>query len=290
MRVSPISCAVLIIITVVLPVPLDAQMDNCVIMPHMETQLLLREIRRTEFGTPQYWEKFTELDKIAVADGPRFVRQLILHEVTENTIEPLAFLAYEFRVTRTDIAEGIATLIYCDNEHIRSTAREIFQSLLREQRDAHRPFELDLSDWSPFESKPEIAKPLTRALFEIFPVNGFYAYARELYLLQPERDRREIRRHLQNMRIADNALFQKNWLGGIPGGKVDSQTLTALRELSQSKYWWSRLFVAEIMVQNKEFRDSEIIERLANDPNDLVRGSIASLTNPDPLRFTGVDR
>ena len=71
---------------------------------------------------------------------------------------------------------------------------------------------------------------------------------------------------------------------------MDAETATAIRELAESKFWWSRVFAAEIMVQNKEFRDEELIKRLLEDENKLVRQSAASIGKPDPLRFAEVDR
>ena len=89
--------------------------------------------------------------------------------------------------------------------------------------------------------------------------------------------------------IAD-ALYEKTDLGGIPEGHVDPATATVVRKLAESKHWWARMFAAEIMVQNKEFRDDELVARLLKDDNKLVRQSVAAIDTPDPVRFAKVDR
>jgi hypothetical protein len=186
------------------------------------------------------------------------------------------------------MAEGIAPLLYCDSRSIREEAQRILRLLVRLQRGDRG--ELDLSHWRHFV-KPEIAKPLTRAIFETQPVASFFFFSGEWTQPgTPEVARSDIIPYRRKLRVIDNALYEKTWLGGIPGGRVDQPTAGVLRELAASNYWWPRLFVAEIMVQNKEFRDPDLIKQLAQDENELVRNSIASLSIPDPLRITPVDK
>jgi hypothetical protein len=136
--------------------------------------------------------------------------------------------------------------------------------------------------------KASTAAPLKRALFETIPAEAFFFYSGEWSI--GEVDRNDIVPYRRKWRIVDNALFDKRWLGGISGGKLDLATATTLRDLATSKYWWSRMFVAEVMVQHKEFRDADLIQRLKTDENELVRNSITSLESADPLRVSPVDQ
>ena len=56
---------------------------------------------------------------------------------------------------------------------------------------------------------------------------------------------------------------------------VNSEAMNALNELSKDKEWWVRLYVAEIVSREPEFKSSEISERLKNDENQLVREVIS---------------
>jgi hypothetical protein len=268
------------------------QDSNCGIQPHAETQRVLELLvaaTMDRLDRQKYYRIMFELDQLSIADGPELVRQTILYDVTHKPPFPVWILTFQLKVGVRDWMTAIAPLLYCDNTAIRDTARK-FLGILFVPRPSMSRF--DVSDFSdlfistgPFHMlDPRIATPLRRALFEAVPGTVFLLYA--------DRDAAgdEIRPYYRKWRVIDNALFEKHWLGGIPGGRVDQATADVMRELAASKYWWSRLFVAEIMVQNKEFRDPELVKQLEQDENELVRNSIASLSKPDPLRITPVDQ
>jgi hypothetical protein len=229
-----------------------------------------------------------------LGDDAFLVRQAVFYEATMRP-RPEGFdkgwayvvLAREL-VPIGSYPAAVADLLYAPEEAVRKEARYVFQCAL-----GQKP-QYDVLDLSRFRDyivgvyqKQEIAYPLKRALFETVPMEAFFLFTCESPL--------EIKKDLvidyrRKWRVIDDALFEKRWLGGIPGGRVDQATADAMRELAASKYWWSRLFVAEIMVQNKEFRDPELVKQLEQDENELVRNSIASLTKPDPLRITPVDQ
>ena len=50
--------------------------------------------------------------------------------------------------------------------------------------------------------------------------------------------------------------------------------------LSRQDEWWVRLYAAEVMSQRLEYRDAEIIQRLANDEHPLVRETAEELPEP----------
>jgi hypothetical protein len=54
----------------------------------------------------------------------------------------------------------------------------------------------------------------------------------------------------------------------------------ALEQLSKNRGWWVRLYVAELLHQYAELRTSELVNRLSEDPNRIVREVIAE----EPLR------
>lgn len=257
---------------------------------HPETQKLLNGILRTERSASEYYRLVDELDVLARQDGGRFIRQIVLHEIestTPDNLFPAAYLLKYVSIPEGHYAVGLSTLLYSEDVKTREYARELFPLAIGRQCVGGQP---DLSHIRDYVTgnyqKPEIATPLKRAIFETMPSAAFIMYVRA-------EGRKESREEgialLRKERTINNALYEKHSLGGIPSGKIDDATAAALRDLGQSKRWWSRLYAAEVMVQNKEFRDAELIETLLNDEHDLVRQSIASIQKPDTLRRTKVD-
>jgi hypothetical protein len=48
------------------------------------------------------------------------------------------------------------------------------------------------------------------------------------------------------------------------------EAIQQLSQLSEHEQWWVRLYVAETMQQNREFRQAEVLEKLSRDSNELV--------------------
>lgn len=271
------------------------QETRCGIVRHPETLRLFDAFFAAEEDTPQYWKVLSELGRLAKSDPRRFVKQTILYDLEQKKMWATWYLIWMTRVKNSDVMEALAPLLYCEDEGIRESASRMLPAaffLARNEKDV-----LELSELREFPR--QVRMPLIRALFELRPVDGFFYFTGEqsdrpdlqgVGNAEREIDPNDVVRYRTLLRTVDNALYRKKWLDGIPGGKVDPPTRDALRELAGSKYWWSRLFVAEIMVQNKEFRDPELVKQLEQDENELVRNSIASLTKPDPLRITPVDQ
>jgi hypothetical protein len=213
---------------------------------------------------------------------------MVLRQINQsgvpNNLIPATYLLKYVGVPESHYAVGLSPLLYCDDATTRKYAWELYPLAFGRRCSNGQP---DLSHFRDYVTgnyqKPEIATPLKRALFETTPRAAFIMYVRA-------EARDEAIPLLRKERTISNALYEKRSLGGIPGGKIDDATAGALRDLGRSKYWWSRLYAAEIMVQNKEFRDAELIERLLQDENGLVRQSASSIRKADPLRRTPADK
>jgi hypothetical protein len=232
-----------------------------------------------------------EFITLAREDGPRLVQQCILGEVQKNYGGDLGsyLLLVQAGITEGDYAVALSTLFYCDDATVRGQARKLFPRITGcGCVDGYPDLSHVRDHITGGYQKSAVATPLKRALFEALPSASFFLFSGAYFTAEIERD--EIIPYRRKQRLVDNALYEKKWLGGIPGGKVDEVTTRALRELAASKYWWSRMFVAELMVQHKEFRDADTIKKLRDDENELVRNSIASIETPDPLRATPVDQ
>lgn len=187
-------------------------------------------------------------------------------------------------VSQHDCARALGKHLYSHDARLRNEVRELFPfaNFAGRRRDC-------LPDYSGFGSliregrgTAEVTEPLTRMMFEVSPSAAFLFFHTEA--------KREIVSYRRLERIVSNALYEKQYLGGIAGGKCDGVTADALRQLAVSKHWWSRLFVSETMVQNKELRDSEVLGRLAKDDHKLISQSARSVAEPGDLRASKVER
>lgn len=58
--------------------------------------------------------------------------------------------------------------------------------------------------------------------------------------------------------------FDQRFFGAV------QQAMKQLSQLSEHEQWWARLYVAETMRQNQDFRDPKVLEKLSQDDNELV--------------------
>ncbi len=237
-----------------------------------------------------YFTLLAKIEPLARRDYPHFAKQ-VMYYVQNLKGEERQRGAFVYRlfvfllVPESEIARGLGRYLYAEDEELRESVRRIF------------PFDFftdavgfynypDYSKWGDLvkegSAKAEFLEPLKRMMFEFAPNAAFLFYHTDA----PADELIDLRR---NERVIANALYQKNLLEGFSGGRTDAATTAAVHELCNSKYWWARLFVSEVMVQNKEFRDAGLIVKLKTDENELVRKSIASLEKPDLLRATPVD-
>jgi len=235
---------------------------------------------------PGHFSVLAKLEPIARKDYERFSQQVMLY--VYHHLDESALTAYQLfvfcSVPRTKIASALAPYLYSSDSKLRQLVREIFPFTFL----CTSKGRFDYPDYSHFQlllrhDGDSSANSLTRMMFEYSPSAAFLQFHRKLGAAERMSARRR-------ERIVANALYEKTQLGGLPDGKIDRVTAEVIEQLGESPYWWARLFVAEIMVQHKEFRNAELVTRLLKDENELVRQSVASIEKPDPLRFGEVDR
>jgi hypothetical protein len=269
-----------------------------VIERHEETQRLMAECMaaaqgldaslsdRNDVRELTFHRKLNELMALARLNGPRFIQQVLLLESRKDWGElspAMAFLREDAQLSANDFAAALAPLLYCDDESIRKRAREWFPRVFGRGCPYGHPNMSHLADCVKGKHlNPQIAMPLQRALFEV-DSNGaflfFHTTAKPQEFISLRRAERTIA----------NVLYEKQYLGGLSERTIDTETAQIVRELAESDYWWARLFIAELMVQNREFRQVDLIATLREDENPLVRQSVGSIDEPDSLRMTPVD-
>jgi len=73
--------------------------------------------------------------------------------------------------------------------------------------------------------------------------------------------------------LVSDVLWKQKW-GFLQENEVEQAALDALDVLSQHKGWWARLYVANILKQEPEFRTEKMVERLKADKHHRVRRMI----------------
>jgi hypothetical protein len=266
------------------------------ISPNRDVQSLIDEWAkaRQRGSLVEYYAILGRIEPIASGDNEEFTRQVVHYYVErhgkEDEEEERGMLALELlrhcRVPAAAIARALGGYLYANDQKLHETARQLFPFKLNGQRRGPYAY----PDYSHLRSlvldvrtDASISGPLKQMMFEFSPNAAFLLY-------HEEGKEEEVLRHRQLEREIANALYQKHYLDGLPRGRVSAKTAAGIRELAESKYWWSRMFAAEIMVQHKEFRDEALVEKLLKDEEPLVRQSVASIKTPDPLRASPVDK
>ena len=257
------------------------------IVPDETTQQLIEQWVATseEAQLEAHYDLLPALHRLAKKDRIGFARQVVYYVYQQPQAE-LAIELFAFcRITSRDRALALSSYLYSEDRRLRKQVQGLFP---------FRPYEFMPSSYNypdysylggfVVDRAPSFdgAASLRRMMFEFSPNAAFLQYHGEA----PGSERLGLRR--MERFIAD-ALYEKHHLGGLPGGEIDDATASVIRRLGESEHWWARMFAAEIMVQNKEFRDPEVIDRLLKDENNLVSQSVASIKAPDPRRFTKVD-
>ena len=272
---------------------------------HPETQVILAKWVQTanRDQAEEHYVLLASMQPLAAKDYRRFVEQVMYFvDHMEQREKPRAGIVrsvlYLCLVPHGEVAAALSGHLYSDHAEVRKEAWKLFPSILGSGLPDASPDLSHIRDRVTGDRQQEdVATPLKRAIFEVAPHQAF-----RLFLAEAER--MEGIRLMRAQRTMDNALFERNIVThergylisakerGHPDGalpvpppwKLDETTIAALRELATSKHWWARMFASEFMYHNKEFRVEELIEKLEQDENDLVRQSAASIKTPDPLR------
>ena len=263
------------------------------IKPHAETQELIEKWTTPFANDAQLDEHYALLGQLvrAADDSQRFVQQVVyfVHHQDKTKEGGLRGMMAMTLLDHCDVPVGhvaiaLVPYLYGQHEELRKSAWGL---LLYGQRQGYPPGYTDLSYLADAarSDNEKIATPVRRAIFEVAPNAAFR-------LFWVEADVGEFAKLLRAQRTLENALFEQKVRTELepaqPPWKLDETTIAAMRELSASKHWWARMFASEFMFRHEDFRIRELIEKLEQDEDDLVRNSAISITTPDPLRSSKV--
>ena len=268
------------------------------IKPHPETQDLIDKWIETAIPEriEEHYSLLARIIPLASEDQRRFVQQVVYAHHRREQMGMGVLLGDLFdscQVSKSALGTALAPHLYGKHAKVRKFAWQLFRYTLGED------FEHGCCDLSHIISairneSPEIADPLRRAIFEVAPHSAFRVYLKSMQ----EMEGLDLLRAHQTLESAMFALrvnkrralkagersVEENGASSPKHWTVDVRSSGALRELVTSKHWWARMLASEFMYHNKEFRVQELIEKLEQDENELVRSSAASIKTPDPLR------
>jgi len=212
-----------------------------------------------------------ELREIAEKDPEKLVQQVLscrvqsAAESEERSLVVLQLIDY-FRIPDTAIVHAVIPYMGTPNEHLRDS----IDLLLRSVEGRAPPGHPDYSSYSTWItlSKNEPPSELVRRMYRRCPGAALLTM-REIYVREPQR--------VKGLLWAEHVISDTIWKHGhgfLPTSTVDSEAATEIEKLSKDDAWWVRLYAAEIMRQHPAFRTPELVSRLKDDPDKLVRGAM----------------
>ncbi len=241
----------------------------------------------------------------AFADKHEIVKQVAIFAAGPDEQQPLTALAVLqlLNLPPNIVIETLAPYLNADNIKLRSFVLDWFQNHDNGGSDESPLQPVNYADYADYVRKrlnrnEDIPNGFVEYLFERSPGRALLAFNRA--------DRRgETVDRLQEMR---RELEQRGNIGKLPQPKAgvgqsdiflaehmisnaiwfkkhhfDHQFQDALpaakqqlSKLSEQQQWWVRLYVAEIMRRYREFRQTEVLEKLSHDSNAVVSKSAKS--------------
>lgn len=120
----------------------------------------------------------------------------------------------------------------------------------------------------PVRAQESLPTGLVRYLYEVDAGEALLLLMRAHQLRQPE----ELRAILWAEHVVTEVLWKQQH-GFLPPAGTDPAAMRELARLAGHDAWWARLYVAEMMRQHPEFAQPEVLAKLQQDANPLVRAA-----------------
>lgn len=205
-------------------------------------------------------------------NAARLVPQIVIFQ--RKTKDERAAFKCEFLLTelsrvlsKDEIIAAVAPYLRSEDPKIKRRIANILHRICSgEPRVDFLPIFRFLKDYTGIEESG-IQDELVEYMFRTSPGAALLTFVNVLGI-----DRRNLlwAEHL----ISDTVWKQQH--GFLKASEVESGALDELEKLSRHREWWVRLYAAEILRAHRAFRRQDIIDRLKQDKNPLVRRSLAS--------------
>jgi len=182
-----------------------------------------------------------------------------------------------------EVIAAVAPYLFAENEE----ARYGFH-LLMDQACAGAP----AVDFGPIFAlmrvqRGTVADNLVKYMYERSPGEAMLGYMRFHLTSRPRPGWSDEERALLLAEREISTMVWKQQYNLVAPGEVGPGAAASLKELSENKNWWVRLYVAEIMKQHPGFRNAAIVESFKKDENKLVREAVAFGTKDGENGATG---
>jgi len=170
---------------------------------------------------------------------------------------------------KTSVVRALVRRLDDPNVVVQAHARELLRGY--EDRSATRP--PDFSTYreiieADVRARREPQASLVRHMYESDAGAALLTMVRAYGLRRPA----EIRPILWAEHVVSELMWRRRY--GFAGPReVDAAAVRELEAISRSRWWWARLYVAEIVGSNPELGTAGMNERLAADGNRMVQGA-----------------
>jgi hypothetical protein len=210
-------------------------------------------------------------------DDEKFLRQLVYfycrHETGRHSEDKQIFVLYligELKLSQTALTRVVTPYLFHENERLDSIARN-FLAKIEGSAVELACDRRDYQWYTPLIGGADPPLRLIRYMFDHGPESALL----EMNVAYHARENREAYRRIlwAEHVISDNVWKQQH--GFLKEDEVEPAAAAEIENLSAHEAWWARLYVAEILVQQPEFQTPELMERLRDEPHELVRLAIS---------------
>lgn len=259
------------------------QQEYKTILPNSEIQSLIESIamptgqdKKIFSGSGEKFlkSKLSELVKLAGGDHAKLVPQLVyysMHVKDWKNAMAAGFIVEQLKISKQNIALGL--IPYLDTND-KALQKEMYNWLGGVDVDeSTKKINFDLYKTVICENKLAPPKGLIKYMYQKSPETAL-SILYDIYSDKPS----EKKSIVESGQIISSDI-NKRYYGSVEGKpKISKDAKERLSKLSQSKDWYVRLYVAEILRQHSEFQSQDVIERLKNDKDPLVQEVVAEIT------------
>lgn len=219
---------------------------------------LFREAKNLE-------EFHTQLTSLRTMAGENLVPQLIYYKLNaKDVVEGMALhiIVRELEISDIDLVLGITPYLGTNDAKLRRLLEELLDGI-EKPRERDRDYKAHRNVIEASKDRPPLA--LIQHMYEKSPGTALITLQR-VYLRKSEK--------ITPIIWAEHVVSDVLWKKENRFLKPETDIPVALEQLdilSRHEAWWVRLYVAETLRQNPEFRTPELVERLENDEHELVR-------------------
>jgi hypothetical protein len=285
--------------------PGGVKRDPVRIMPEPALQQLLDRLPRAS-GSPDFYRRVADIFEHAESVGARAEGEAFIHQVLfyaaygpEPHVERLEAMGMllrtelmrTIRVSQDEVVWSVAPYLSEEDGRMRRAA-----DLLLKYVDVYRPDYQNDEGFDAIEGylrgPPPLENPpaqLIRGMFDARPYAAVRSLA-SIYLAKNNTgDAQDNRIAMEKvMKVMEPVGRIQRFLparnGQMPA-PMPHEIASDVQAVARSEYWWIRLYAADLMKRFPALRDPDVMRRLSNDPNGIVREIVADALRSRAMKW-----